>query len=63
MSKAITCLDDIFEFTVSKNDIAHGTERREHLRQIILSIPVNHIMIELRLLFRRRPPAQQKGVQ
>jgi len=31
VSEAITCLDDVFEFTVPKNDVAHGTEGREHL--------------------------------
>ncbi len=31
MSEGITCLDVIFEFTVPKNDVAHSTERREHL--------------------------------
>jgi hypothetical protein len=57
MSEAITCLDDVFEFTVSKDDVAHATEHREHLCQTFLSIPVDHIVIELRLLFYRRPSA------
>lgn len=62
MSEPITCLDDVFEFTVPENDVAHGTEGRKHLCQIFLSISIDDVMIELRLLLYRRPPAQEKGV-
>jgi hypothetical protein len=62
MFQAITCLNGVFVFTVPKDDVTEGTERRELLCKVFLPMPVDHIMIQLGLLFYHRPPAQQKGV-
>jgi hypothetical protein len=62
VSELVTYWDDIFEFAVPKNNVTHGTERRKSLCYIFLSVSVDQIMIDLRLLLDGGPPAQQEGV-